>query len=433
MRRDSRRQFLRDSAALALGSAVLCDGGIESVEAAVHRVEHTPVDKLAADEDFWFRLQQAFTVDRSLVNLNNGGISPSPRVVQDAMRRYLEFANNAPTRNLWLVQDPQVETVRRQLATVFQCDAEEVAITRNASEALQTCQYGFDLRPGDEILTTELDYPRMITTFQQRECREAVKLVLAPVRVPVQSADDVVETYRRHLTPRTRLILVSHVVFVTGQINPVREICALGRERDIPVIVDGAHAFAHIADSVAPRLDCEYYGTSLHKWLTAPHGTGMLYVRRQRIAGLWPLMAAPYEKTADIRKFEEIGTHPAANKLAISEAIALHRAIGPERKEARLRYLRDRWAKRLTQDSRVRLYTQLDPRHGAGIATFLIEGVDPQLLTEHLWDRHKIIVVSIDYANVQGVRVSPNVYTTLDEIDMFCAAVEDVLARGLPA
>lgn len=428
----TRREMLTNSLALgALGYAALRDDALARAQQAVSKAASRSPEELAADEDFWFDIQEAYTVDRSLINLNNGGVSPAPRVVQDAQRRYLEFSNQAPTRNLWQLLDPQVETVRSRLAHTFGCGVDEMAITRNASEALQICIYGMDLKPGDEVLTTKLDYPRMINTYKQRELREGIKLKQISVPAPMNDPAELVEAYRSNITPQTRVMLVSHVVFVTGQINPVRDICRLGREHNIPVIVDGAHAFAHIPFQ-RDDLECDYYGNSLHKWLCAPHGTGFLYVRKDKIADLWPLMAAPEPRSENIRKYEEIGTHPAANRLAVAEALTFHNAIGGQRKAARLRYLRNRWAQRLMQDKRVRLFTRLDPEHSCAISTFAIEDVDLPKLVGHLWEKHKIIVVSIDYDNVKGVRVSPNVYSTLDEIDTFCAAVEAVMANGLP-
>jgi selenocysteine lyase/cysteine desulfurase len=276
----------------------------------------------------------------------------------------------------------------------------------------------------------------MINTYRQREIRDGIKLNLAKVNLPVQDAGEIVEAYRKDLTPKTKVLLVSHVVFVTGQIQPVREIVKLGREHGIPVIVDGAHAFAHVVFD-RDALDCDYYGVSLHKWLCAPHGTGFLYVRESKIESLWPLMAAVEPKGRNIRKFEEIGTHPAANYLAIAEALTLHHGIGPARKEARLRFLRDRWAMRLKQDRRVKFFTRLESDHGCAFTTFAIDGIEPEKLAEHLWARHKIFTVAVNYpekvGTVHGIRVSPNTYTTLDEIDLFSKAVEDVLANGIPA
>ena len=386
----------------------------------------------ASDESFWFEVQQAFTPDRTIVNLNNGGVSPSPRVVQEAMKRHLDLANTATAYTLWQLQEPQKEGVRQQLAALFGCDAEEMAIVRNASEGLENCLCGFDLAAGDEVLTTTQDYPRMLTTIRQRERRDGIVLKTFAIPIPCERPEEIVELYRLNLSSRTRLILVSHVINITGQILPVADVVRLGRERGIPVVVDGAHAFAHFP-FVHADLDCDYYSTSLHKWLSAPHGTGMLYVRRERIRGLWPLMAAPVEMDADVRKFEEIGTHPAANILAIAEAIAFHLGLGAERKAARLRHLRDRWARPLAEDKRVRLHTSLDPRFSCGVATVQIEGVDSTKLAEYLWKRYRIFVVAIQHPEFEGIRVTPSVYTLPDEVDRFRAAMEEVLAKGLPA
>lgn len=429
---ESRRSFLRRGLALgALGVLALRDDALQRVQAAVSRSDGRSPQELAADEDFWFAVQQAYSIDRSIINLNNGGVSPSPRVVEEAMREHLEFSNNAPSKHMWRILDPRVETVRAKLARTFGCAAEEMAITRNTSESMEICIYGFDFEPGDEVLTTDIDYPRMINTFKQRELRDGIVLKSVPIDVPVQDLGDIVETLTKGITPKTRMICICHMIFVTGQIFPVRDICRLGRERGIPVIVDGAHAFAQL-DFKRDDLECEYYGTSLHKWACAPIGTGFLYVHQDKIESLWPLMAASEPHSGNIRKFEEIGTHPAANRLAIAEALTLHHAIGPARKEARLRYLRDRWARRLMQDKRVKLYTRLEPEHGCALATMAIDGIDPGKLVEHLWNKHRIVTIPIDYANVQGMRVTPNVYTTPQEIDMFCRAIEDVLANGLP-
>jgi selenocysteine lyase/cysteine desulfurase len=389
-------------------------------------------EEIARDERYWFAVQQAFTVDRSLINLNNGGVSPSPAIVQDAMKRHLDYSNGAPVYTMWRVLEPQRETVRQGLARMFGCDAEEVALTRNASESLQICQFGFDLSRGDEVVTTTQDYPRMITTWQQRERREGI--VLKQVRLPVPAEDParVVALFEEAVTPRTRLIHLCHMINLTGQILPVRQVVRMARRRGIPVIVDGAHAFAHFPFTQAD-LECDYYASSLHKWLYAPHGTGLLYVKKDRIPGLWPLQAAPSALDANIRKFEEIGTHPAANYLATAEAIAFTNGIGLANKAARLVYLRDRWANALRRLPRVRLHTSLKPGLAVGLALVQIEGVDPGKLYEHLWTRHRIITSPIKHPEMEGVRVTPNVYTTLEEIDVFTAAMEKVAREGLPA
>ena len=394
--------------------------------------EGTPAEDLAADERYWREIQQAFTVNRSYVNLNNGGVCPSPRIVQEAMKRYLDLSNEAPVYTMWQLLEPLVESVRRGLALEFGCDPEEMAITRNASEGLEAVQLGLDLKPGDEVLTTTHDYGRMLTTWRQRERRDGIVLKTISFPFPPPSLDVLAERFEQAVTPRTKVILVCHMTNLTGQVFPVKRICRMARERGIETIVDGAHAFA-LLPFKHEDLDCDYYGTSLHKWLFAPHGTGFLYVRRSKIGKVWPLMAAEKKQDEDIRKFEEIGTHPAANHNAIAEALVFHRGIGVERKAARLRYLRDRWMRRLAAQPRVKIHTSFDPAMSCAIGNVQIEGVDTQKLGKHLFDTRRIIVVPIQHEEFEGLRVTPCVYTTTDEVDLFAEAMEQVIARGLPA
>lgn len=429
----TRRQFL---GAVGAGAAAGFLAPALDPKRAAHALEalardDRPPAKIARDEAFWFRAQHAFTVDRTLINLNNGGVSPSPASVQDAMKRHLDYSNTAPSYSMWRVLEPQRETVRERLAGLFGCDTEEVAITRNASESLQICEFGFDLEAGDEVITTDQDYPRMVNTFRQRVRREGIVLKQISLPVPAEDPAEVVRRFEEAITEKTRLILMCHVINLTGQILPVREVVAMGRKRGIPVIVDGAHAFAHF-EFEHRDLDCDYYATSLHKWLFAPHGTGMLYVKRDRIGSLWPLMAATEAETEDIRKFEQIGTHPAANALAIGEAITFHEGIGIARKEARLRHLRDLWARRLLEHPRIRLHTSLDPRFSCGIATVEIDGIPVDELCSHLWNDHRVLTCPIVHEQFRGLRISPSVYTTVSELDRFCAVMEQVARNGLP-
>ena len=401
------------------------------------RVGHTSLPDLSSggladDEDFWGDIAKAFTVDRSLVNLNNGGVSPSPAYVQEAMKRHLDYSNEAPAYTMWRILEPQKEGVRQRMAREWDCDPEEIALTRGASEGLQTCQMGFDLEAGDEVLTTTQDYGRMITTFRQRERREGIVLKQFKIPVPADDPAEVVRRFEAEITPRTRLILVCHMINLTGQILPVREITALGRSRGIPVIVDGAHALAHF-DFTLGALDVDYYATSLHKWLFAPHGTGLLYVRREKIEGLWPLQAATEAMSGDIRKFEEIGTHPAANTLAIGEALTFHQAIGGKRKTDRLVYLRDYWAKQLLENDRVRLHTSLRPGRACGIANVEVDGLDSGKLGAWMWQKHRIIITPIGHEECPGLRISPSVYTTLEELDRFVDAMNYAMKNGIDA
>jgi isopenicillin-N epimerase len=348
------------------------------------------------------------------------------------MKAHLDYSNKAPVYTMWRILEPQREPVRERLAREWGVDAEEIALTRNASEGLQICQFGYDLQRGDEVLTTTQDYPRMLNTFKQRERREGIVLKQFRIPVPCEDPAEIVRLFEQNITPRTRLILMCHMINLTGQILPVRDVVAMARRHGIPVIVDGAHSLAHHNFKISD-LECDNYSVSLHKWLFAPHGTGLLYVRRDKIKDIWPLMAAPEPMDDNVRKFEEIGTHPAANYLAIAEALTFHQGIGGARKEARMIYLRDYWAKRLLEHDRVRLHTSLAPGFACGLANVEIVGVDPGELNNWLWQEHRIIVTPIRHPEFQGIRVTPSVYTTLEELERFIAAMEHVVEHGLPS
>ena len=422
----TRRAFLQSTGSAGLAAAVAFrDDGFARVEAASRRVEGWGVEDIAADESYWREIQQAFTLDRTIINLNNGGCCPSPRVVHEALKRYLDISNQAPVYHMWQVLEPNIESVRRRLAAEFGCDPEEMAITRNASEALQIAQLGIDLKAGDEVLTTNQDYGRMLDTWEQRVRRDGIKLSKVSFPVPPKSMDVLADRLLSAITPATKVLHFCHITNLTGQIFPVKRIADEARKRGIKTIVDGAHAFAHFPYKVAD-LGCDYYGTSLHKWLLAPIGTGFLYVRKENIASLWPLTPAALTKANDIRKFEEIGTHPAANHNAIAEALTFHEGIGSERKAARLRYLRDRWATRLAKNAKVKIHTNLDPAHSCAIGCVQIVGIETPKVVSRLWEKWRIIATPIVHAEYEGLRVTPNVYTTLEEVDTFATAMETI-------
>jgi selenocysteine lyase/cysteine desulfurase len=428
----TRRAFLRTTgaggAALAAATAFADDSHARLAAAGQAIGDQTP-QSTANNEDYWHEIQQAFTLDRTIINLNNGGVCPSPRVVHEALKRYLDLSNQAPAYHMWQILEPNIEMVRRRLAATFGCDPEELAITRNASEALQIAQLGVELKPSDEVVTTNQDYGRMLDTWEQRVRRDRIRLTKVSFPVPPRSLDDLAERLLAALSPATKVLHFCHITNLTGQIFPVRRICDEARRRGVKTIVDGAHAFAHFPYKAAD-LGCDFYGTSLHKWLLAPIGTGFLYVRRAEITGLWPLTPAPVAKNDDIRKFEEIGTHPAANHNAIAEALSFHEAIGVERKEARLRYLRDRWARRLANHRKMRIHTNLDPMHSCAIGTIQITNVPTRELVERLWTNWRIIATPIVHSEYEGARITPNVYTTTEEIDTFASAMEQIAEKG---
>ncbi len=349
-----------------------------------------------SDEDFWSGIRKEFTTDRTVLNMNNGYASPAPRSVQEAMNRYLDYQNMGPYHTMVRELYPKIEMARKMVADSAGCDPEEIAITRNSSESLEIAQMGIDLKPGDEVLTTNQDYPRMLTTFRQRERRDGIKLKTISFPVPAISMDDLYRRFEQAVTPRTKLILVCHITNRTGQIFPVRRICDMAHARNIPVIVDGAHAFSQFPFKISD-LNCDYYGVSLHKWTFAPIGTGFLYVRKSKIKATWPLMAAGPTQDDDIRKFEEVGTHPAANFLAICEALRFNESIGIERKANRLRYLRDRWSDQIARSPKVKILHNPSPEMSCGIGMFGTVGADASKLVSALQTKYGIYTAYVPH------------------------------------
>jgi selenocysteine lyase/cysteine desulfurase len=426
-----RRGFVSSVARYAIAAPMLRPDAFRRLFDANSKIGTASSGALADDEEYWAQIQRAFDDDHSVVNLNNGGVSPAPTHVLEAMIRDLRFSNMIPVDHMWNVLEPRVEVARRRLADMFGCDLEEMAITRNASEAQENMILGLDLKRGDEVIITNQNYGRMTTTWEQRERRDGIVVKKLSFKVPPPSDEYLVKLFRDAITPRTKVIEITHITNLTGQILPVRDIVRMARERGIITFVDGAHAFAHFPFT-RDELDVDFYGTSLHKWLHAPIGTGFLYVRRDKIKSLWPLMAAPATMDDNIRKFEEIGTHPAANHNAITLAAAFNQQMGLERKAARLRFLRDRWAKRvLAESERMHVLTPLDNTHACGIAMVNIDGVDTPKLQQWLWSKHKVFTVAIVHPEFHGLRVTPSVYTMRDEVDLFADLMFKAAKTGI--
>lgn len=421
-----RRQAMQIGAG-AMSLAAIQAGAAEAATAAAARVAGRSPEEVAQDEDYWTEIRNAYTIDRNVINFNNGYASPAPVPVQEAMRRYLTYSDMGPIQTMVNVLYPQIERVRENLAAVAGCDPEEMAIVRNASEANQIVQMGIDLKAGDEVLTTDQDYPRMLMTFRQRERRDGIKLVTVSFPVPVMSSDDLYNRIANAVTSKTKLILICHITNRTGVIFPVRRICDMAHAKGIPVMVDGAHAFNHFPYKLSD-LNCDYYGVSLHKWTCAPIGTGFLYVRKSRIAQTWSLMSSSEKQVNDIRKFEEIGTHPAANPNAISEALVFNENIGIARKAARLRYLRDRWAHRLRDNPKVQILHSESPELSCGIGFIGFKGFDAGKMYETLYTKYNIVTARVEMpGQYDGLRVTPHVYSTLRDVDTFANTVETVL------
>jgi len=415
-----RRTLVASGAAAAIA---MRPNALRLLEPALRRADGSPAADVAQDESFWLSVRQAFTIDANQINLNSGSVSPAPRVVAEAMNRYWTITNMSPSLYVDDLLYPEVELVRRRLAATFGCDPEELALTRNTTEALLSAQFGLTLARGDEVVITTQDYPRMLGGWYQRARRDGV--VVRPISFPVppKSLDDLYQRVIGAVTDRTRVIHVCHMTYTTGQIFPVKRICQYARQRGITSIVDGGHTFAQFPFT-RDDLECDVYGTSLHKWLTAPVGNGFLYVRRDRIRDIWPLYAAPPEQDGNIRKFEQIGTYPIALRNAVSDALTFHTAIGFDRKAARFNYLRERWMRGVEQVKGVRLLTSFDRAQACALGTLSLGSMSADALVEYLVTKHLIHTRARTVSGEwEGVRVTPNVFTTVEEIDAFVNAV----------
>jgi len=322
--------------------------------------------------------------------------------------------------------DPRVQSARQMVADLAGVGVDEIALTRNSSEALEIAQFGLNLKPGDEVLTTNQDYPRMLETYEQRVRRDGIKLTQISFPVPAISHDDLYDRFAKAVTPQTKVIHLCHITNRTGLIFPVRRICDMAQAKGIITIVDGAHAFSQFPINVSD-LNCDFYGVSLHKWTFAPVGTGFLYVRKSRIKETWPLMSGTERQDAVIRKFEGIGTYPAANFLSICEAITFNQNIGLDRKAERLRYLRERWTDQLASNPKVKILHNSTPDMACGIGMFALNGADPAKLNQALINKHRIYVALMPHSEYTGMRITPSVYTTVEEIDRFARAVNTEL------
>jgi selenocysteine lyase/cysteine desulfurase len=433
----SRRAFLKTAGAAGTAAFAFKANALERVTEAAQSVANMSPEEVAKDEFFWREIQLAFKLDRSLINLNNGFTCPAPRVALESCWRYMDMINMLPVHYQGMIAG-NTQTIRRRMAAEFGCDEEEMALTRGASESLQIVQNGIDLKAGDEVITTEQDYPRMLTTWDQRMRREGIKVTRLQFPVPA-TQDFLYNMFAKAVTSKTKVFHFTHITNLTAQLFPVQRLSRLARSKGIVTIVDGAHALGQFPFKLRD-LECDAYGVSLHKWLLAPIGNGCLYVRKDSIPKFWPLQAAPEQQDNDIRKFEAIGTHPWAIRAALGESLAFHQAIGAERKAARLRYLNLRWVNALKAHPKVKVLTDFsEPAQAWGVAAVSMEGADVRALAKFLMDKYRIIVVPLvggappnsvfDYT---ALRVSPNVYTTLEEIDTFIMAMEDALKSGVP-
>jgi selenocysteine lyase/cysteine desulfurase len=413
----NKRTFLKKTAALGLAGFA----AQPALASWVDKFQHVHPQLLEKDEAFWQGVRGQYLLKPDYINLENGYYCFIPQPTLDAYLQHIREVNRQGSYYMRTVQVDNKKKVLEKLAGVAGCAADEIALTRNTTESLDTVINGIDWKAGDEAIMAEQDYGSIVNMFKLMEKRYGI--IRKVVSVPNLPATDeeIVNIYQQAITPRTRLLLVSHMVNITGQILPIRKICDMAHARGVEVLVDGAHTFAHIKFAI-PDLGCDYFGASLHKWLSTPLGAGILYVRKDKQAGLWALMA-DWNLKDDITHLAHTGTHPVATDLAIIDAIDYYHTLGVERKEARLRYLQNYWSRQVRDVKNIVLNTPADPERACGIANVGIATMKPADLAKTLLDKYKIWTVAIDGAGVQGCRITPNVYTTPDELDQLVAAL----------
>lgn len=427
-----RRAFIRNIGGLAGGIPLLSlaqplIAGIPGLDNTMNLL--TPPEN-GSDEDFWGWVRESYTMSPNIINLNNGGVSPQPKVVQDALERYNKIANEGPSYYMWNTLGDGRESIRMKLADMAGCSPEEIAINRNTTEAMNTVIFGLNLKAGDEVIVAKQDYPNLLNAWKQREKRDGIKLVWLSFQFPMENEDEIVSMYEKAITPKTKIIMLMHMINYVGQILPAKKIAQMAHSHGVEVMLDAAHTFAHI-DYKIPDLECDYFGTSLHKWLCAPFGTGMLYIKKEKIKDIWALLSDNQPDGDNIRKFESLGTRSFPIELSISHAIDFHQVIGIQRKEARLRYLKNYWVEKVNQNPKIRMYTSLKPEFSCGLAAFGIEGIKPGDITTRLMNKYKIHTTSMVIDNVEAVRITPHVFTTIYELDRLVTGILDIAENGI--
>ena len=425
---NSRRNFLQKAGFLTGAfsiNSLFDEVHAADFDSANKRVSHLSASQVAEDEDYWATVQQAYTVNPNIINLNNGGVSPAPKVVQDALERYNKLANEGPSYFMWRIMDQGREPLREKLAELAGCDANEIAINRNATEALNTVIFGINLKSGDEVIGAKQDYPNMINAWRQRAAREGVIYTQVNFNFPIEDDEAIVDVYEKAITPKTKVLHITHIVNWVGQLMPVKKIAKMAHARGIEVLVDGAHSFGLINFKI-PDLDADYFGTSLHKFLSAPIGSGMLWIKKEKIKNIWPLVCNDKPNSDDIRKFETIGTRSFPIEQAIGEAINFHNGIGPERKQERIHYLKNYWASAVKKNPKVKIHTSLSPKYGCAICGVSIQGLSPAELDNQLFTKYKIHTVGIVWENISCVRVTPHVYTKPKDLDKLIKAIHEI-------
>lgn len=385
----------------------------------------TPSGILAGNEEFWATIRSGYKLKPDYINLENGYYNFIPQETLEHFINHVRMVNYEASYYMRTVQWDNKKRMAAKLANLLGCAEDELIITRNTTESLDMVIGGFPWKEGDEAVMAEQDYGAMLDMFKQVERRYGVKNVRVSVPNHPKSDDEIVSLYENAITPQTKLLMVCHMVNITGQILPVRKICDMAHKKGVQVMVDGAHCVGHFEFSLAD-LNCDYYGSSLHKWLSVPLGAGILYVAKKNIPNIWPLLAEAEREPDDISRLNHIGTHPVHTDLAIENALDYYQKIGGKRKEDRLRFLQNYWVTQVRYVKNVVVNTPEDPSRSCAIANVGIAGIKPSILAERLFNEYKIYTVAIDYANVQGCRITPNIFTTTQELDVLVKALKEL-------
>ena len=414
-----KRTFIKTAALSGIGSSI----GIDALAALFESKKNISSEKLAADDAFWKKIRSQYLLKTDYINFENGYYNIIP---QPTLEKYIQHIRDVNLHGAYYMRTVQVENKNRmaaKLAELAGCRSDELIITRNATEALDIVIAGQDWKVGDEAVMAIQDYGSMLDMFQQVSNRYGV--VLKKVSVPnhPKSDEEIVSLYENAITSKTKLMMVSHMINISGHILPVKKICAMAHRKGVKVLVDGAHAFAHIQYKIN-ELDCDYYGTSLHKWLSVPLGAGFLHVKKENVPTVWPLIGDGNTDLTNILRLNHTGTHPPATDLAIEDAIDFYNTMGTEKKEARMRYLQQYWTSRVKDLPNIVINTPTENNRSCGIANVGIKGITPSALEKRLLKEHKIYTVAIDYANVQGCRITPNVFTSHKDLDVFVSALK---------
>jgi selenocysteine lyase/cysteine desulfurase len=416
-----KRTFIKQTSLIGLGSIL----SFPALARLFDSVSHIPSGELAGKEDFWLSVRDGYKLKPDYINLENGYYCIQPQEVLEAYIAHVREINLQGAYYMRTVQFENKNIMAAKLADLAGCAKDEMIITRNATESLDMIINGWHWKEGDEAIMAETDYGAMLDMFQQAGKRYGVVNKIVSIPINPKSDDEIVQIYADAITPKTQLLMVCHMINITGQILPVRKICDMAHSKGVQVMVDGAHAFAHIRFKV-PDLHCDYYGVSLHKWLSVPLGAGLLYVKKENVSKIWPLFAEGAYKEDDIARLNHTGTIPVHTDLAIANAIDFYNTIGAERKEDRLRYLQNYWTNKVRNLPNIVLNTPADPARSCAIANVGVKNMKPSDMADTLLKKYKIYTVAIDARTVKGCRITPNVYTTTGELDQLVTALKEM-------